>query len=1622
MPAQDITIVLRVDDRGTRVIKQFSTNLRTGLKDAEKGATGASGSFSRLKESAKGAFTMFASGMLPVMGIMGAISALRRTIADTINTGREFEKQFANVTTLIDLNTEQTEAFRRGLLNLSPTLGKVTELTKGMYQAVSAGVEAGAPALEFMKVAAMSAQAGLADMDSTVRALASTMNAYGMSTATAADAVKNVTDISDILFVTIKKGITTMPQLVGALSQVTATAAATRVPFEQIGAAIATLTKKGLSTRQAVLGLNRTLMGFLKPTAEVRKAARELGIQFDATKLASEGIPGIIKLIKDRMVDAAPAVEQMTKAGASQAEIFQEVARITGMNVTALTKLFPSVTALRTVLMLTSDSGKEFNSILEEMKNRAGATEEAFRKQTQTADFWLKTLGATFERMKIGFWEGITKPFKDSIKSTDDFKKKFEAWAKGAIEKATKFGETLGKIGKFLYDHRTLIGAIIKTYGAWYVLQKKMLMLKLWTALASGVGKFQSGASVATGALKSLTAQINLAKMSMGQFALVASSAFVGWKIGEAIGKINLFGKTLNERIQETYMLIPGIGEKMIAAEVGFRKSTEGMTAALGRLRAAQESVADFMEKEFKVRTTEIEQVVGRLGERVLRLGATGNEFATKWVKSWIAAQAGMMGVEVHLDTFEQDIAKMAQTAPMAFAALIGKIRALNPELKKTSESTEGAAAAVEAFSKEVLKFASSAGVESFAALEAKAKDVEAAIRYAKTQGIGWSDAVKLMSGKIVDLGDKIIPVVQAMGRKLPEGFMKAYDAAKKYEESMKEASKATEKHAGSLNVWQMAAKEVAKTVTLLRDQADSLGVTLKSDLEQKLKEVETAFESLSKKGQLTGKAQSAAVEGIIEMYRKLGKEVPLKYQVLSAMSKRTTLEIVADTEKIGISWEEVNKEIQADWIRNIAELIKGGGSLLGALKGIFSNILDVWVDKTAQMITEGQDVWGSLKAGFEGMSKSVGGVFKGIGGAVGKLVPGVGNLITKFAGLAGPIGAAISIGSRLPVIGDFINGITNKVTGLLSKIPLIGKLFKKQETEAERQARLMKEWVGGLTKDFQGWGQMSEATAEIIAKDVVEKGMKGYIAVSSHFARVIEDVGVKQENINKLWKRATDILGHFESGELDAAVAAEQAGQSFLKLVEGAERLGQEGSAAMIEFIRHVKRSGLEVQEVTDYINEQLGVTKSSSMNAAQGLEAMARAIPIGPIEQMKERQAELLKQLESTAKGTQEYETLSKAAEDLSKKIETASRSAGEQTEMLERQALAVFNAMVANGASYEEAMNSIGGTLDALAAAHETLGTDASGAIATLLKIRKVTESHRELFGAIEGNLAVLNALGNTGSLNQQVLDDAAKSAQGYYEQLKEAGLNGNQALKQMAPTLERLQFFAEQYGLKLDDSTQALIDQATQAGFLEEKQESLAETMKGGFEEVVGAIHDLVDVMKGRDGLRGALERDIPEAADSAAGKIRSSLSGAFDAAKSAASAAAGDIQGYFKKNPITWPVNLKTGGAQPTGGQGPTTRAQTGFHDVVTGPHTFYVEPGKTERVDISPVGAGAAVSNTDKLLAQLIEVVRSQEGGSTVLDIQPIVIPKEHEYVVRLVTKKLQRGDIRVPTTAVRGT
>lgn len=307
------------------------------------------------------------------LAAVAAVAAVALTKA--VKAADEFQRAMSNVNTLVDETVINTQALAISLMKLDPALGSTTELTKGMYQAFSAGAETAAEAMDITTTAAKFARAGLTDTFTAVDAITTAMNAYGKENVSAEHA-------ADLFFNTIKFGKITGEQLASTLGKSIPLYASVGISLEELTAGMASMTKVGVNAANATTQLNAMVNAFIKPSTGMVEALERQGYQSGVALLETEGLAGALDFLQ----------------------------RETNGEATALGRLVPNVRGMKGVMALARDGATEFNKVLAEQKDSVGVNNEAFLEQEKTWATFKNTMSQV--QLVIG---NIGKHFVDKI-------------------------------------------------------------------------------------------------------------------------------------------------------------------------------------------------------------------------------------------------------------------------------------------------------------------------------------------------------------------------------------------------------------------------------------------------------------------------------------------------------------------------------------------------------------------------------------------------------------------------------------------------------------------------------------------------------------------------------------------------------------------------------------------------------------------------------------------------------------------------------------------------------------------------------------------------------------------------------------------------------------------------------------------------------------------------------------------------------------------------------------------------------------------------------------------------------------------------------------------------------
>lgn len=281
-----------------------------------------------------------------------------------IKAAGDFQKGMLEINTLMPKLTKGAmRNMRAELQRLAQETGQAIQpLVKANYDIVSAGFATAADSALVLSAAAKLATAGNTDVATSADILTSALNAYGAEASSAME-------ISDLLFTTVRFGKTTVGELGSQLGQVLPFAKMAGASLDDVGAAMATMTTKGIDTARASTSLRAAFLSLASPTVRQTKWMKEYGIE--------------IKKLDDGSMDLVGTIKQFAKVDPE-----------------ALRKVIPSVEALTAIQTLGGD--------IELLATNLGRMGEKSRA-TQTAyETMQKSFNVQMSKMKEGFQAGMT--------------------------------------------------------------------------------------------------------------------------------------------------------------------------------------------------------------------------------------------------------------------------------------------------------------------------------------------------------------------------------------------------------------------------------------------------------------------------------------------------------------------------------------------------------------------------------------------------------------------------------------------------------------------------------------------------------------------------------------------------------------------------------------------------------------------------------------------------------------------------------------------------------------------------------------------------------------------------------------------------------------------------------------------------------------------------------------------------------------------------------------------------------------------------------------------------------------------------------------------------------------
>ena len=1424
----------------------------------------------------------------------------------------ELQLRQAEVSTLVDTrNRDMARSFefvKNAVLDIDPHLGNAIDLTKGLYEIMSAGVNDPVEALELLELSAKYAKVGLTDLATASSTATAVMKAYGLQ-------ASDMREKLDVMFGAVQEGKFHTYELNEALGKVIPTAATMGVSIDEVVMALAVLSQRGLDANQAATALNRMFLAFMKPLDKTQAAFNKLGIEWGRDAFAAKSFGEVMAVIKDGM------------------ERYGDL----------LPQIFTRQRGLRGAFILTGQGLDDYNRMLADtarLTEGVGEVERGAQKIKRTLASEIKAMQAEILKTASAWMHysatagAVVRIAKETVIAIMKMPLGLAAMAVGITRVNQLMRAQAIELNNILSLQRPLI-----------------LMRQRYMVLTAEEAALYSQLEVArTAALKNMR---RIAIMRVGYLAVIAALMLLnnaitrlGEKLRAQIQELVAYGEELYKVRREAgalgdLMEEAGIGVEsdvhkranelgrayMMEILRGMRDASKGKGKTFFGLFEVEQEWSALYRKIYKAALQrdprQARALSGEIRElaKALAEGTTFTEQHSRTVS--LLANVWNLGVK-SLARANDELSRSAELGPVVEKynrQYLLIIRDLNDAVQEglpeslaelyDVDKLEGMRNALQqAFSPELSKYVRDRLEEWGFDFEKYGDKVEV-ISKNITEAIGirkkmeWTRGIEEFTRAFTQSLDEIAPGEDKI-KQMSQGMVNAWE---QYGErgitSIKLFVKHNRKYLEVLKAnWHLVPDELKQalskfTATLdsegkkalrAREKAlegvESWGSDMKSVLsditqfENKLNEekyknvsVRTAEENRKQKEKLD--------EQLAEFEKYYGVSLWMRsayYAQLAAMQKKQLLaDRVAEMDRI-LEIRRTNKELLGSQYEYNFQRLKAAKKYYAEeIKMIEESKILSEQDK-AERLKSAKTFWEAVIKAIENaktatekyiavlkvfgnffsrMSDSLRYMFDALGAEGGfamKLVEITDTMGRAFLNISGAISdaeramnswdsEADNFISKLGKVATVADAVVTIVTSLIT---VIAKLFggkseeQKQAEENERKARELEQMAERFKIYTRNWyGEISDSLAKAMA-ELQQEGMAGWTVQMKMFDRIMSDVGVNVDNFLQFAKDLKSVLHAVGDGLLKDYEAAEVFGKSFKQLVDYAREHGVEGHKSLLELIRLTKELGIEVAEVSEYIDEQLKRAAEGLANAIIWLakDAVEASDEIKDLTREKRkllREVERLqKQMEKYGFGSSEYREAQEEVDKLLKEIkrldnqiakfqQTIDDTSNRTKRSLKDLGIVVagtFNAMLAEGKPMHEVLVAMQDSVFALIERYRALGMDVPSYLRPIFQVFKEFKKHPEFFEGFQGLLDIFQGLGNTGHLTADMFQALTREAKRYYKTLTDTdglGLPDETAIQMMYPLLQKMWWYAEQNNLELPKWAQRAIDEMERAGY-------------------------------------------------------------------------------------------------------------------------------------------------------------------------------------------------------------
>ena len=394
---------------------------------------------------------------------------------------KDFEASMSKITGLVGVASDQVEQWKDDLIKLGPELGKTpTELADALFFVTSAGLR-GAEALDVLRMSAKASVAGLGETKVVADLVTSAMNAYGVANL-------NATQATDILVASVREGKAEATELAASMGQVLPIAAELGVTFDQVGGAMAAMTRTGTNAATAATQLRAIMVGVMRPSKQAADTLEEMGTS--AANLRKQ-------IREEGLLSALTTIRELTNKFGED----------------AMSIVFPNIRALAGVLDLMGSNMEDNVQIMHSVADATGSLEKAFEEASNTAQFKWDQAMASANATLITMGDTVKIAIIPILERFTAMMEKLAGWFRELDPQMRKLVVTIGGVAAAAGPLLVIIGTFTRTvlpalitglkslrvaalgpvgiavgavYGAWQLWNRAILNTKKYTEELTG--------------------------------------------------------------------------------------------------------------------------------------------------------------------------------------------------------------------------------------------------------------------------------------------------------------------------------------------------------------------------------------------------------------------------------------------------------------------------------------------------------------------------------------------------------------------------------------------------------------------------------------------------------------------------------------------------------------------------------------------------------------------------------------------------------------------------------------------------------------------------------------------------------------------------------------------------------------------------------------------------------------------------------------------------------------------------------------------------------------------------------------------------------------------------------